>query len=132
MFTKKSLLILAIILSIFSGHGAAVTCGRLEKVSAGEFHSFALADDGTLWACGDNSDYQSGLGGSVDHTYSLMKVLGENGNGHLQNIVKFDVCVDYSKSFKNRVKAVLGFTPQAFDHAMNSVISTRLFAVSQL
>jgi len=38
----------------------------------------------------------------------------------------------YCKSLISRAKAVLGFTPQAFDQAVNSVISTRLLAVSQL
>lgn len=38
----------------------------------------------------------------------------------------------YSKSSINRAKAALGFTPQAFDQAINSVISTRLLATSQL
>jgi alpha-tubulin suppressor-like RCC1 family protein len=209
MFTKKSLWVLTISLSIIFGHGMAVTCGRLEKVSAGEFHSLALADDGTLWACGDNSDYQSGLGSSVDHTYSLMKVLGENGIGQLKNIITFDagwyhslaaaqdgtlwswgtntngqlgigntkedqylpvrvhdgdvnttlgyledindidagyvhsLALDdvngfvwawdfYSRNLRSLAKAVLGFTPQAFDQSMNSVTSTRLLEVSQL
>jgi alpha-tubulin suppressor-like RCC1 family protein len=67
MFSRKSFLIL--VLSIFSinDSGMAITCGRLEKVSAGEDHSLALADNQTLWACGGkyNNYYQLGLGGDV-------------------------------------------------------------------
>ena len=90
MFTKKSLLVLSISLSIFSGHGVAVTCGRLDKVSAGEYHSLALADDGTLWSCGGNNWKQLGLGSVISEANSLQQVLGENGSGHLQKIVAFD------------------------------------------
>jgi alpha-tubulin suppressor-like RCC1 family protein len=92
MFMKKSLWAIAIILSIISCHGMTVTCGRLEKVSAGEFHSLALADDGTLWSCGGRSDihYQLGLGSGVYNVNTLQQVKGENGNGYLQYIVAFD------------------------------------------
>ena len=38
----------------------------------------------------------------------------------------------YSRISSSREKAVLDFNPQAFDQAINSVISTRLLPVSQL
>jgi alpha-tubulin suppressor-like RCC1 family protein len=90
MFTKKSLLVFAISLFIITGSSLAVTCGRLEKVSAGEFHSLALADDGTLWACGRNYYKVLGIGGSVSNFDTLQQVLDENGSDHLKNIVAFD------------------------------------------
>jgi alpha-tubulin suppressor-like RCC1 family protein len=66
MCHTKLLLIFAASLFVIIPASMAVTCGRLEKVSAGEDHSLALADDGTLWSCGGNSGYyQLGLGGDV-------------------------------------------------------------------
>jgi len=47
-------------------------------------------------------------------------------------VAVIDTGIDYSKILSSLAKAVLGFTPQAFDQAINSVISTRLLAVSQL
>ena len=47
-------------------------------------------------------------------------------------VAVIDTGIDYSKSFRSRTRAVLGFTPQALDHAINSVMSTRLLKVSQL
>jgi subtilisin family serine protease len=38
----------------------------------------------------------------------------------------------YSITFNNFAKAILGLSPHAFDQAINSVISTRLLATSQL
>lgn len=51
----------------------------------------------------------------------------ELGDGH-----KGDGFYSQYISLSSWEKAVLGFTPQAFDQAMNSVISTLLLAVSQL
>ena len=94
MFMVKSFLILASSLFVFVCPCIAVTCGRLEKVSAGEDHSLALADNQTLWACGGkyNNYYQLGLGEGEDaHDVNMLtQVLGENSNGHLQNIIAFD------------------------------------------
>jgi alpha-tubulin suppressor-like RCC1 family protein len=91
MFTKKSLWVFAISLFIITGSSLAVTCGRLEKVSAGEDHSLALTDDRSLWACGGHIGYyQLGLGGDAHDVNTLTQVLGENGIGHLLNIVAFD------------------------------------------
>jgi parallel beta-helix repeat protein len=90
MLAKKALLI-SVILSLFvCGKSMAVMCARLKAVSAGEWHTLALMDDNSLWACGDNSSYECGLGSGINHSYSLKQVLGENGEGFLQNIVAFD------------------------------------------
>jgi len=51
----------------------------------------------------------------------------ELGDGH-----KADGFYSQYISLSSWEKAVLGFTPQAFDQAMNSVISTLLLAVSEL
>jgi hypothetical protein len=40
----------------------AELCARLKSVSAGEFHTLALADNNTLFACGSNESFQLGLG----------------------------------------------------------------------
>jgi alpha-tubulin suppressor-like RCC1 family protein len=64
MFTGKSFIALAASFFIMAGHGMAITCGRLEKVSSGEDHSLVLSDDGTLWSCGWNENKVLGLGAS--------------------------------------------------------------------
>jgi hypothetical protein len=133
MLAKKALLISVVLLLSIRSSGMAVMCARLSKVSAGEDHTLAIMDDNTLWACGGHiSYYQLGLGGDVSDVYTLQQVKGENGSGHLKDIVAFDPGVDYCKSFRSRANAVFGLTPQALDQRMNSVISTRLLEVSQL
>ena len=79
MLSRKSFLTAIVLSFSVSSIGMGVMCARLESVSAGEWHTLALMEDKTLWACGDNSAGQSGLGGSVYEVYSLQRVLGEDG-----------------------------------------------------
>jgi alpha-tubulin suppressor-like RCC1 family protein len=95
MLSRKSFLILAIGLLFISNVGLASMCARLKSVSAGESHSMALMDDGTLWACGRNSEWQLGIGGS-EPVYSLRQVKGENGIGFLKNIATYDAGLEHS------------------------------------
>jgi uncharacterized repeat protein (TIGR01451 family) len=92
MASGKSLPIFAIVLLFISNITLASMCARLKSVSAGEDHSLALADNGTLWACGGSSinHKQLGLGSDVHDVLSLRQVLGEGGNGHLQNVATYD------------------------------------------
>jgi len=90
MISKKSLLIIITLSLLISNVSMAVMCARLKSVSGGEDHTLALMDDNTLWACGSNNYCQLGLGSSVNHTYSLDQVLGEDGNDFLQNISTYD------------------------------------------
>ena len=90
MLSKKSLLITITLLFFISNVSMAVMCARLQKVSGGENHTLALMDDNTLWACGSNTLKQLGLGSGIPYVYSLQQVLGENGNGYLENVVAFD------------------------------------------
>jgi len=89
MLSRKSFLVIAVTLLFISNISLAVMCARLKSVSAGEYHTLALADDNTLWACGGSSDGVLGLG-NVGDTYSLQQVLGEDGEGFLENVVTFD------------------------------------------
>ena len=91
MLSKKSLLIV-ITLTLFIGDiSMAVMCAKLSKVSGGKYHTLALMDDNTLWACGGSSgDYQLGLGDNVYNVPSLQQVKGENGDGYLQDVATFD------------------------------------------
>jgi alpha-tubulin suppressor-like RCC1 family protein len=68
----------------------AEMCAQLTKVSGGEYHTLALAEDNSLWACGSNNDYQLGLTDEVSYSLTLQPVLGEGGIGVLENIVAFD------------------------------------------
>jgi parallel beta-helix repeat protein len=90
MSLRKSFLALLISLFVISNTAVAVMCARLQSVSGGEYHTLALMDDNTLWACGDNDYYQLGLGSSVDRSLSLKQVKGENGVGSLKNISAYD------------------------------------------
>jgi alpha-tubulin suppressor-like RCC1 family protein len=74
----------------------AELCAQLKSVSGGEFHTLALADNNTLWACGDNSLWQLGLGSDTSPVYSLKQVKGENGIGYLKNIVTYDAGWEHS------------------------------------
>lgn len=50
---------------------AAGLTGVFTAVSAGEYHSLALKDDGTIWAAGDNSYGQLGVaGGDARNTFA--------------------------------------------------------------
>jgi alpha-tubulin suppressor-like RCC1 family protein len=98
MASGKSFPIFAIILLFIANIGLASMCARLKSVSAGEDHSLALADNGTLWACGGSSinHKQLGLGSDVHDVLSLRQVLGEGGNGHLQNVATYDAGLAHS------------------------------------
>jgi alpha-tubulin suppressor-like RCC1 family protein len=96
MLPRKTPLIAIVLSFLVSNVGLAGMCARLKDVSAGENHSMALMDDNTLWACGDNSSWQLGLGNGVYEVYSLKQVRGEGGNGFLRNIVTYDAGVTHS------------------------------------
>jgi alpha-tubulin suppressor-like RCC1 family protein len=65
MLSKKILSIVLISILFVTSTTNAELCAHLAKVSAGENHSLALMDDGTLWACGSNGLLQLGLGNDV-------------------------------------------------------------------
>jgi alpha-tubulin suppressor-like RCC1 family protein len=60
MASGKSFPIFAIVLLFISNVSMAVMCARLKSVSAGEYHTLALMEDKTLWACGSNYYWQLG------------------------------------------------------------------------
>jgi len=90
MLSRKSFLLLVICLLCINNISLAVLCARLQSASGGEYHTLALMDDNTLWACGDNTYYQLGLGSSVNRSLSLEQVKGENGVRFLENIKAYD------------------------------------------
>lgn len=47
-------------------------------ISAGDYNSFAIKSNGTLWACGKNSENQLGIGNSLDQ--ATMIQIGTNTN----------------------------------------------------
>jgi hypothetical protein len=96
MASGKSFPIFAIVLLFISNISLASMCARLKSVSAGEYHTLALMDDKTLWACGSNSDKQLGLGSSVQDVCSLKQVKDENGSRFLKNVVTYDAGLAHS------------------------------------
>ncbi|URN95085.1 MAG: Ig-like domain-containing protein [Candidatus Pristimantibacillus lignocellulolyticus] len=65
------------------------------SVSAGESHSLALASDGTVWAWGDNTQGQLG-NGTYESRNTPVQVVGENGEGFLNNIVSISAGWDHN------------------------------------
>jgi alpha-tubulin suppressor-like RCC1 family protein len=141
---------LNLILSVFlfANITRAVTPLPVTDISGGESHTLVLGENGQAFGCGFNGDYQLGIGHDLSNQLTLVRVHGPNDEYVLENIYDVEagwthsLAIDsnetvwawgvYSKSLSNRAKAVLGFTPQAFDHAINSVMSTRLLEDSQL
>ena len=61
---KISLMLVLFVISILiTGSLNAEMCQSAVAVSGGEDHTMVLMEDGTLWACGDNSDKQLGVTG---------------------------------------------------------------------
>jgi alpha-tubulin suppressor-like RCC1 family protein len=85
-------IIFAMFFFVFSGFSKAEPlCGKIKQVSCGEYHALALMEDGSLWACGDNSCLQLGVGKTTGYdALRLERVLGLSGNGYLKNISCFD------------------------------------------
>jgi alpha-tubulin suppressor-like RCC1 family protein len=87
MITKWMLI--AIILFFACSFCSAEICGKLAQVSAGEDHSLVLTNDGSLLACGSNSNWVLGIGPTTDSFYTLQDVNGINGVGKLKNVAVF-------------------------------------------
>ncbi|MGB8225927.1 MAG: right-handed parallel beta-helix repeat-containing protein [Sedimentisphaerales bacterium] len=87
--------IFSIILSvlIFAQVCFAQVCAKLVDITAGENHTLALAEDGSLWSCGGgDGSYALGLGG-ISPVYSLQRIHDGEMNttsGYLENIIAFD------------------------------------------
>ena len=87
----------------------------------------------------ENRSWVSGvyLDGDIPFDFTLYT---DDAYSHIQTVPEpasmLLLCIGgvkiYSKSLSKRDKEVLGFTPHTFDHAINSTMSTRLLAVSQL
>ena len=85
--------LLSVILSvfIFSQCYSTQSCARLKAISAGESHTLALDEYGSLWACGGGEPYyQLGLGDISGNVLYLQRVHGPNGVGFLRHIISFD------------------------------------------
>jgi len=90
---KTRILFVIISILIFSQICFAQFYAKLKNISAGEYHTLALADNNSLWACGGYyADYcpQLGLCDEVYRTPLLQHVCGPNGVGNLNNIIAFD------------------------------------------
>jgi len=86
---KTKILFVIISVLIFSQICQAQFYAKLKNISAGETHTLVLADNNSLWACGEGP-----LGiGNLAHepaTPVLQQVRRPNGVDHLSNIIAFD------------------------------------------
>lgn len=62
---------------------------NFKTFAGGNAHSIAIKEDGTVWTWGQNHYGQLGNNSSTDET-SAIQVLGEGGNGVLNNVVAVD------------------------------------------
>jgi len=86
----KWMSIIAIVFMVCSLCDAQL-CGKIKQVSAGEDHSLALMENGSLMACGSNGLLQLGVGqGASYSTTILQKVRGIAGAGYLKKVATFD------------------------------------------
>jgi len=92
MFTSRQIrttLIVAIFINAIAladwRDDAAVT-----KISGGEDYSLVLTTNKWLWACGDNSAYQLGIGNTTDDQFIPGRVHGTGDVGFLDDIDDFD------------------------------------------
>ena len=65
------------------------------KIEAGEFHSIALKNDGTVWTWATNGYSQIGNGSSGNYSSSPVKVIG------LQNVIAISASHYSSFAVKN-------------------------------
>lgn len=47
---------------------------KIDGIAAAETHSLFLADDGSLWACGANGSYQTGIDKNVGEKHEIQKI----------------------------------------------------------
>jgi alpha-tubulin suppressor-like RCC1 family protein len=96
---KSRIVIIILSVVLFTQISFAQLCVSLKDVAAGEYHTLALGEDGSLWSCGGRYDCykQLGLGDGVYYNIlSLRPVLGLNGDGLLKNIIAFDAGMEHS------------------------------------
>lgn len=152
LFRKNNVLIM-LVLILVSGLAKIAHAGKsvyvISSTNADKVQAYKI--DGSqvdFQADVDISNYNQGLGAVglatwpeknlLFVTYEGSGVIVWSSSKTLEKIGDYKTGVPnlariaYDKSLSNRTKAVLGFTPQAFDQAINSVISTRLLEVSQL
>jgi alpha-tubulin suppressor-like RCC1 family protein len=82
------LLLAALMLTMTPFIAAPVSAAKFTAtpmVAAGGFHSFALKDDGTVWAWGSNLNGQLGDGTTTNRLIPV-QVKGEGGVGHLTDV----------------------------------------------
>jgi parallel beta-helix repeat protein len=125
--------VLSVILSvlIFSQCWSTQSCAKLKAISAGEGHTLALDEYGSLWACGGGEPYyQLGLGNISENVLYLRQVHGPNGVGKLNNVIAFDAgwvhslavangfCYAWGVDYYENVHGILGNGPGQQDSSV--------------
>ena len=97
-------LILSVVLYNSPTQTVQAGCLKGDIVSGGEVHTLVLMDDknSTVWACGNNSYQQLGIGDDNDDQMTLTQVLGgEMDSDILKNIADIDAGWQHSLALDN-------------------------------
>lgn len=78
------------------GEGGAGVLDHVAAIAAGESHSLALLEDGTVWAWGDNSHGQLGDSWAEATATSPVQVVGLDGTGLLSDVTAISAGGDHS------------------------------------
>jgi len=96
-YTQNALTPHAIITAVDAGSVA-----NIKKISAGSAHSIALKEDGTVWAWGDNSMGQLGIGTLKQQTSPIqVQVKDSTGSGFLTGITAISAGRDFTLALKD-------------------------------
>ena len=74
--------------------------GLCDTIAVGEYHTLVLKDDGSVWAFGYNGNGELGDGTTTDR-FTPVQVLGENGEGHLNDVIAVSAGGNHSLVLKS-------------------------------
>ncbi|UCB47451.1 MAG: RCC1 repeat-containing protein [Spirochaetota bacterium] len=83
------------------GYNGEGTLSGVVGIDAGDYHSLAVKEDGTVWAWGHNYWGQLGDGNSPENSKTPVQVVGYEGGGILTGIVAVSAADEHTVALKN-------------------------------